>query len=77
MSFRRGFRVYNCYEYQEDMADHAFAVFLEDLSVFHQIMSYYTSIIAIPRGGAGCRQPNDYSRLANLLLWTGQIIKAC
>ena len=77
MSLSWCFRVLNCDEDQEDLAAHAFAVFLEDLSVFHQLMSYYTSIIAIPRGGAGCRQPNDYSRLANLLLWAGQIIKAC
>ena len=75
MSLSWCFRVLNCYEDQEDLAAHAFAVFLEDLSVFHQIMSYYTSIIAIPRGGAGCRQPNDYSQLATCYYWQGRLSK--
>ena len=58
------FRVLKCYEDQEDLAAHAFAVFLEDLSVFHQNIRNITSIIAIPRGGACSRKLNDYSQLA-------------
>ena len=44
-------------------------------SVYHQIMTYYTSIIAIPRGGAGSRQPIAYSLVASCEYGQGRLSK--
>ena len=45
------FRVLNCYEDQEDLANHANAVFTRVLQCLSPKNDIYTSIIAIPRGG--------------------------
>ena len=44
-------------------------------SVYNQIMIYYTNIIAIPRGGAGSRQPLDYSLVASCEYGQGRLSK--